>query len=517
MRSLVFTGLTLPLLAASALAQTTPLVPAPPLTPLPTAPTAKPTEAPPTPGTTTTGTNEPPVDYPAAIWTPAAPGNYDYEDRPTEEPIDMVIVHDIEGPAQAGINIFQTKGASVSSHYIVGGDGKVYQLVREKNVAWHAGNRNINHRSVGIETHGYAYRPGWYNATIYEAEAKLIRDITTRYNIPRDRKHIIGHFEVPDPSDPTKFGGRSGHTDPGPYWDWDSFMTMIRNDSKLVSVSVPPVIRPGEILPVTVTMQNTGDDPWYANTAKSIYAVESKGPVVYLSTQEMKASPLFNNKGWVSPIAAAGTTTADVTPGTTSTYSFTIAGPTLLGAYSESLRLSLLPKMAQGGRPVAFGDSVTLATKVVPYDITVTTADALTPVTTPTPTTPVGTPSTPVSPVATWSPKLPASGVYAVYIAAPKPKKARKKEPFVYEMNATGGTSSAVIEAKQGGKGYKFVGYYNFAAANAGPLVKLTKAPAGITSADAGSLRMVGPFPVAPATPAPDANALVASTGATSP
>ena len=33
-----------------------------------------------------------------------------------------------------------------------------------------------------------------------------------------DRKHIIGHVEVPG----------TDHTDPGPHWDWDRYMRLVR-------------------------------------------------------------------------------------------------------------------------------------------------------------------------------------------------------------------------------------------------------------------------------------------------
>ena len=35
--------------------------------------------------------------------------------------------------------------------------------------------------------------------------------------------HIIGHCQVPDPSDPLLGGGIDRHSDPGPYWNWAPF------------------------------------------------------------------------------------------------------------------------------------------------------------------------------------------------------------------------------------------------------------------------------------------------------
>ena len=44
--------------------------------------------------------------------------------------------------------------------------------------------------------------------------------IARRSLIPIDRRHIIGHYQVPDPNDPLQGGGIDNHTDPGQYWKW---------------------------------------------------------------------------------------------------------------------------------------------------------------------------------------------------------------------------------------------------------------------------------------------------------
>ncbi len=457
-------------LAALAHAQTAPL-PVPPAAPIPT--------------------NEPPVDTPGAIWVPAAPGNFDPQNRPNDEKIDMVIVHDIEGPASAAISIFQDPKRQVSSHYIVGGDGKIYQMVREHNVGYHAGNRSINHRSVGIETEGYAYRPGWFSPTIYEAEARLVRDITTRYAIPRDRTHIIGHFEVPNPKDPTKFGGSNGHTDPGPYWNWAAFMTLVRNDSRLVEAQIPTTIRVGEILPASVTLQNSGDDIWPTNTANNPKtALQASGPIVVLGTEGNRISPLYNLQGWIGPAVAAGAS-SDTLPGTPARFEFTLRGPRELGDWNDTLRLTTMPTAAQGALPISFGEKITVATRVVPWVIDVSAPDA------------PKTDAVPNSAVANWSATLPISGIYAVYAAPPQPAKTRKEKPFSYQFATADGLRTVQARPEDGGKGALFAGYFNFAApsqaapSQAAPTASVTlqSAPSGVDASNAGSLRFIGPFP----------------------
>lgn len=439
--------------------------------------------------------NQPPVDYPGAIWVPAVEGNFSAQNRPSDEKIDRIVVHDIEGPAASAISIFQDKTRQVSSHYIVGGDGQIYQMVREHNVGFHAGNREFNHHSIGIETEGYSFRPGWYSPTIYEAEAKLVRDITTRYAIPRDRAHIIGHFEVPNPKDPTKFGGINAHTDPGPYWNWAAFMTLVRNDARLIEAQIPATIRPGEILPASVTLQNSGDDAWPVNTAADPgEELQASGPLIALGTEQGRISPLFNLRSWLGP-ALISSVKSEAAPGAMVRFDFTVRGPLELGEWSENLRLTTVPTAAMGLLPVSFGDKVLVTTRVVPYIIEVAMPDA------------AGV-AVAGAPLAKWSARLPIGGIYAVYAAPPKPRKTRRQKPFSYRIDTLDGPQTVEAPPDSGGRGWLFAGYYRFPEASKdAPTIAITlqSAPSGIEAKNAGAIRLIGPFPAA-SLPARDLN-----------
>ncbi len=86
----------------------------------------------------------------------------------------------------------------MSAHYVVrSADGHIAQCVRERDIAWHAGNWDYNTRSIGIEHEGWVDKPAYFTDAMYEESAKLTAAICTKYGIPKDRAHIIAHYEVP--------------------------------------------------------------------------------------------------------------------------------------------------------------------------------------------------------------------------------------------------------------------------------------------------------------------------------
>jgi N-acetylmuramoyl-L-alanine amidase CwlA len=78
--------------------------------------------------------------------------------------------------------------------------------VKEEDTAWHAGrvdnpswnlikpNINPNLYTVGIEHEGNS-SDQWPDA-MKRASASLIREICDRWQIPIDRNHIIGHYQI---------------------------------------------------------------------------------------------------------------------------------------------------------------------------------------------------------------------------------------------------------------------------------------------------------------------------------
>lgn len=164
---------------------------------------------------------------PSAIWSPAASDNYTAVGY--NRGIYYIVIHTIEGSASGALSWFKNPSSNVSAHYVVAQDGELYQCVADKNIAWHAGNWYYNVHSIGIEHEGWAYSPDTWTEEMYQKSAWLVRWLCEYYGIPKNRSHIIGHNEVPGAT----------HTDPGPYFDWDYFMSLVK-DSDSDDSDVPP-------------------------------------------------------------------------------------------------------------------------------------------------------------------------------------------------------------------------------------------------------------------------------------
>ncbi|MEU7427215.1 N-acetylmuramoyl-L-alanine amidase [Streptomyces sp. NPDC040750] len=158
------------------------------------------------------------VDFRGARWVAASPANYRRADRPDDYPVDRVVVHVTQGGYASAVKVFRDPAHGAAAHYIVRADGRVTQLIRELDVAFHAGNRQFNERSVGIEHEGFVEDASSFTDALYAASARLTAAVCERYGMPVDREHVIGHVEVPG----------TDHTDPGPHWDWERYLRLVR-------------------------------------------------------------------------------------------------------------------------------------------------------------------------------------------------------------------------------------------------------------------------------------------------
>ena len=165
------------------------------------------------------------ANYRRAVWRPAYRGNYTNANRGAAK-IDLIVIHVAQGSYSGTINWFQDSRANVSAHYVVSRRGNVAQCVHNEDIAWHAGHWRTNTKSIGIEHAGYIGNRRSFTRRMYRSSARLSAYLSRRFNIPEDRRYIIGHNQVPGCPGPG--GGVSCHRDPGRHWNWHRYMRLIR-------------------------------------------------------------------------------------------------------------------------------------------------------------------------------------------------------------------------------------------------------------------------------------------------
>ncbi|SCK57806.1 N-acetylmuramoyl-L-alanine amidase [Streptomyces sp. WMMB 322] len=152
-------------------------------------------------------------------------GNHDKARRPASASVDYIVVHDTEGNWDTVMDLIQDPEYVSWNYSLRSSDGHIAQHVRGKDAAWHAGNWYVNAKSVGLEHEGFLTDPdAWYTEAMYRSSARLVRYLVDKYDIPLDRQHILGHDNVPGVTSANIPGM---HTDPGPYFDWQHYFTLL--------------------------------------------------------------------------------------------------------------------------------------------------------------------------------------------------------------------------------------------------------------------------------------------------
>lgn len=140
-----------------------------------------------------------------------------FGDRPDGCKIDILVLHYTGMQSgEAALERLCDPESSVSCHYLIEEDGRIFQLVDENKRAWHAGIGvwqdccDVNSHSIGIEIvnpgHEFGYRP--FPEIQIKSVTALCAQILARHHIPASR--IIGHSDLaPDRKE-----------DPGELFPW---------------------------------------------------------------------------------------------------------------------------------------------------------------------------------------------------------------------------------------------------------------------------------------------------------
>ena len=117
--------------------------------------------------------------------------------------IESIIIH-YTGmkTALASIKKLKNKDSKVSCHYLIENNGSIIQMVRDQDVAWHAGvsywdgKKSINYNSIGIELQNKGEEFGYekFKKKQISSLISLINSIKKKYNI-RDAL-ILGHSDI---------------------------------------------------------------------------------------------------------------------------------------------------------------------------------------------------------------------------------------------------------------------------------------------------------------------------------
>jgi hypothetical protein len=171
------------------------------------------------------------TDQIGAVWR-ASP-NFDERMSGDGGKVHIVIIHSCEGSYAGCWSWLANPTAHVSAHYVVREDGaEITQLVRESSRAWHIAavydsalnsghegrlhGTQSNHFTIGVEHAGFASQTSWPVEQI-DASARLVCDVAQRWQIPRDRLHIVSHAQLQP----------YNRTDPGSGWPWADYLTRI--------------------------------------------------------------------------------------------------------------------------------------------------------------------------------------------------------------------------------------------------------------------------------------------------
>ena len=126
----------------------------------------------------------------------------------------FVILHDTTNDnVERALRTLTDPVREVSSHYLIGRDGTLYQLVDESRRAWHAGasywggNTDLNSASIGIELDNTGAEP--YSETQILSLLDLLKGLQERYRIPAS--NVLGHGDV----------ALRRKVDPSRYFPWE--------------------------------------------------------------------------------------------------------------------------------------------------------------------------------------------------------------------------------------------------------------------------------------------------------
>ena len=128
--------------------------------------------------------------------------NFNQQKR-SKKSIKIIIIHytGMQSERESIIRLCNPK-SKVSSHLFINQNGKVYRLVQDDKIAWHAGKscwgkyKNLNKNSIGIELVNKGHQFGYTNFRKKQLLSliKICKNLIKKYKIKK--RNIVGHSDV---------------------------------------------------------------------------------------------------------------------------------------------------------------------------------------------------------------------------------------------------------------------------------------------------------------------------------
>ena len=117
--------------------------------------------------------------------------------------IKIIVIHytGMQSERESMIRLSNPK-SKVSSHFLINQNGKVFRLVQDNRIAWHAGKscweryKNLNKNSIGIELVNKGHRFGYTNYKKKQISSliKICKSLIKKYKIKK--KNVVGHSDI---------------------------------------------------------------------------------------------------------------------------------------------------------------------------------------------------------------------------------------------------------------------------------------------------------------------------------
>ena len=121
----------------------------------------------------------------------------------TNKAIKIIVIHytGMQSERESMLWLCNPK-SKVSSHYVINRSGKIYRLIQDNHIAWHAGKscwgkyKNLNKNSIGIELVNKGHKFGY---TSFEKKqilslVKICKKLISKYKIRG--VNIVGHSDI---------------------------------------------------------------------------------------------------------------------------------------------------------------------------------------------------------------------------------------------------------------------------------------------------------------------------------